>query len=184
MINLLPPIEKERLFLDQVEGLVKVFGVALSVILICLIFVLLSLNFYILGESVSQKVALEQAQKQYATSEFLKYKELMQSYNTTISRVSLFYKQETKFSQAIKNILQISRPAGVKFTDFSLETDKNTSKIIVKISGGSNTRDNLLIFKNNIEAAEFIKTPVFSAESWISPADAKFLLTFTIENGK
>ena len=38
---------------------------------------LLSVDFYILGESVSRKFILEQAENQYKTQDFLKYKNIL-----------------------------------------------------------------------------------------------------------
>lgn len=180
MINLLPTKEKEELALDRNKKLVIILGSALLIASICLILVLLSVKFYILGEAISQKFILEQAENKYQTPDFLIYKGLLESYNKNLVQLKSFYKDKTQFGAALKNILEVNRPENLYFTDLSLAKKENTNKIEVKLFGTSDTRDNLLLFKKNIEESKKIQNPNFSPESWISSKDINFYLTFEI----
>ena len=181
MINLLPPKEKEERSLEQVKKLEVILETAVLVAVICLILVLLSVDFYILGESVSRKFILEQAEIQYKTPDFLRYKNILQIYNKNIARVDSFYKNEAPLGAAIKEIIKIERPAGVYFSSLSLSRNESINKIEVSISGNSDTRDNLLIFKENVEKKEGVKNSNFSPESWLNPGAINFNLTFEID---
>jgi len=180
MINLLPIEEKERLALDRIKKLVVILGFAILAAVISLILVLLSVKFYILGEAVSQKFILEQAKNRYQTPDFLVYNSLLQGYNKDIVQIESFNKNKVQFSSAIRNILEAKRPAGVSFLDISLAKAKNFGKIEAKLFGASDTRDNLLLFKKSLEESASIQSPNFSPESWISPKDINFYLTFEV----
>jgi len=180
MINLLPAEEKEGLILERSKKLVVILGFAVLIALISLILVLLSVKFYILGEAVSQKFILEQAQSRYQTPDFLAYNSLLQGYNKNIAQIESFSKSKVQFNKAIKNILEAKRPAGVNFLDLSLVKAKNPGKIEVKLFGTADTRDNLILFKKNLEGLESIHSPGFSPESWINPKDVSFYLTFEV----
>ena len=181
MINLLPPKEKEERSLEQLKKLEIILETAALIAATCLILVLLAVNFYILGESVSRKFILEQAENQYKTPDFLKYKNILQIYNKNIAQVDSFYKNEVPFGAAIKKIMKIERPAGVYFSSLSLSRNESAKKIEASISGNSDTRDNLIIFKGNVEKEKDVRNSNFSPESWINPNYINFNLTFEID---
>ncbi len=180
MINLLPPEEKEGLRLQQVKKLVAILGSAVVVIIICLILILFSINYYILGEIISQKFSLEQAENRYKTSDFLKYKNILQNYNKGAAQLKSFYKEGMGISSALENILAVEKPVGIYFSNLSINMRENNDKIIVNISGASDTRDSLLVFKKNLEGKGEIKNINFSPESWINPSNINFYLTFEV----
>lgn len=183
MINLLPQKEKEERSFEQAKKLEIILEAIVLISVVCLILVLLSVDFYILGESVSRKFILKQAESQYKTTDFLKYKNILQGYNKNIAKVDSFYKNEAPIGSAIKKVAEIERPAGVYFNSLSLNRGENNNRIQVSISGNSDTRDNLLIFKRNIEKEDGVSNSNFSPESWINPTAISFNLTFEI-NGK
>jgi len=180
MINLLPTKEKEELILERNKKLAIILGSALLIALVCLILVLLSVKFYILGQAVSQKFTLEQAENKYQTPDFLIYKGLLEDYNKNFAQLRSFYKNKIQFSAVLENILEVERPEGVYFTDLSLARSEDSNKVEAKLSGISDTRDNLLLFKKNIEESKVIKNQSFSSESWINSKDVNFYLTFEV----
>ena len=180
MINLLPPEEKEESRSQQIKKLIIILGSAIIIIIICLIFILFSVNYYILGVAVPQKFILGQAKNQHTTDEFLKYKNILQDYNKSIAKIQSFYKDGLQFHTALYDILNVERPAGMYFSSLSLGRKEKSDNIEVKISGTVNTRDNLLVFKKNIEGDGKIKNFSFSPESWINPTNISFYLTFEI----
>ena len=181
MINLLPPKEKEELALEQKKRLIIILGSALLIVLICLFFVLLSVRFYILGESISQKIVLENAQREYQTPDFINAEDIVKKYNKNLLLLKSFYEQQAGVAYALKNISKINRPSGLYFTNLLMDNKKNTPLIKVNISGFSQNRENLLSFKKNIESAgDIIKNPYFSPESWVKTENINFSLTLEI----
>lgn len=181
MINLLPIKEKQKLLLEKKTKLVIIFGIVILVSLVCLILILLSIKFYILAETDSQKVILEQTQKNNQTQEFISLNNTIKKYNKTLAQLDSFYKKEIYFGQTLDTITNVPTPQGLYLTNFSLNRN-DAGNVQASVSGVSSTRDNLLIFQQNIEQDKEIKNPYFSPESWISPKDVNFSLTFEINS--
>ncbi len=179
MINLLPPEIKKELILEKKRRLVAVLGVTMFVPFICLMLVLLSVKLYVSAEVDSQKTILEQTRKQYQTSDFLAFKDIIQKDNKTLSNLESFYKKEIYTSDILKMVSDIPRPENLYLTDLSLNRDDN-QKIKVTISGFSKSRDDLLVFQKNIQGVTQIKNLSFSPESWVNPVNVKFNLVFEV----
>jgi len=179
MINLLPPEEKQKLFFEKKEKLAMILGIVVLVSLICLTLILFSIKFYILAETDYQKKILEQTKLVDQTPDFINLNSTIQKYNGILAQLNSFYKKEIYFSQALKIITGVPSPKGLYLTNFSLSRD-SSGIIQVSASGVSDTRENLLVFKNNIEGSIEIKNSYFSPESWISPKNVNYSLTFEI----
>ena len=183
MINLLPPEEKEHLFLERNKKLVVILGWILIISLICLTLILFSVKLYILGQVNHQKGILNVTETKYKTSDFLFYNDIVKKYNADLIKANTFYEKEIYFSDAIKTILDIQRPNGLFFNDISMKNSED-NKIKTTISGISDTRDNLLIFKNNIESNNKIENIYFPPNSWIKTKNINFYVTFEILHGE
>jgi hypothetical protein len=184
MINLLPPEEKQKLLLENRGKLTTTLGIIVLVSLVCLTLILLSIEFYILAETNNQKNILEQAKKENQTPDFNNFSNIIKKYNGILVQLNSFYKGEIYFSQVLKIISGVQKPAGLYLTDFSLNRQKS-GIVQVSVSGVSDTRDNLLVFQKNIEQDAEITNPYFLPESWISPKNVNFSLTLEIHlNGK
>jgi len=183
MINLLPSEEKQKLLLEKKKKLIIIFGIVFLVGLICLILILLSIKFYILADTDYQKSILAQEQKSYQTTDFVNLNNTVKKYNIILAQLDSFYKKEIYFNQALDVITSVKTPKGLYLKNFSLNRNANGT-IQASVSGVSDTRENLLIFKKNIEEGSEgypnIKNPSFSNESWISPKNVKFSVTFEI----
>jgi len=181
MINLLPPIEKEELMIEQRKRLTIILGSFFLIVLVCFFLVLLSVDFYILGEAASQKIILEDAQKRYKTPDFINAEDIVKKYNKDLSLLKSFYEQDLGISQTLKNIADIERPEGLYFTNLFLNRDAAGGLIKVNISGFSKNRELLLAFRKNLEnAPAMIKNPYFSPESWIKAENINFSLSLEI----
>lgn len=179
MINLLPTEEKEKLSLINKERLITILGTTVLISLVCLILILSSIKFYIITEVNYQKIILEQTKKKYQTPNFLNFENIIQKYNKILIQLEDFYEQKLYFSDALKITSSIQRPDGLYLTDISLNRDEN-KRIEVTSSGISDSRENLLIFKKNIEEDEKIKNSYFSPENWINPKNINFNFSFEI----
>jgi len=184
MINLLPEEEKQKLLFERKKRMATILGIVVLVAIICMTLILLSIKFYILAETDSQKGELKQAELEYKTTDFTNMNAIIKNYNSTLAQLDSFYKKEIYFNQVFKTVTGVPSPEGVRLLNFSLIRDEKSGLVRVNVSGISNTRDNLLIFKKSIEAgasgALNIKNPYFSPESWISPKNVNFSLTLEI----
>ncbi|MBI3631459.1 MAG: hypothetical protein HY219_01155 [Candidatus Staskawiczbacteria bacterium] len=184
MINLLPPKEKEQLFLEKNKKLVVILGCILTISLICLALVLFLIKLYVSERVNNQKSILNFIETKNQAPDFSYYNDLIEKYNTNLIKVNTFYKKEIYFSDVIKTILDVQKPDGLFFNDMSIENDKENNKTKVAVFGTSDTRDNLLIFKNNIESNNKIRNVYFPANSWTKTKDVNFNVTFEILNNE
>ena len=179
MVNLLPPEEKEALKIKKNKRLIIVLGIIILSFLVCLILVLASLDLYILGQTSYQRVALDNAEKKYETPGLVDMKNMIVKYNTALTNLKNFYKKEVYFSEVLKTILQIHIPAGLYLTNINL-TQGDNGKVKVALSGMSDTRDNLQIFRDSFENNKKIENLDFPANNWIKPTDINFYFTFEV----
>lgn len=177
MINLLPPEEKEQLLFEKNKKLVIVLGNVAIISLVCLALVLFSLKFYTLGESIYQKVILENAEKKSKDPNFLYLERLLQKYNASLVTIDDFYKKEARVSDALKTISTIQIPQKVHLTDITIKRGAD-NKINVSLFGVSDTRDTLQVFKDTIESNKKIEHIYFPPDNWIKPTNVNFYLTF------
>ena len=181
MINLLPPEEKEKLFLKKKEKLIAILVIMVLVFLICLILILSSIKIHVADEANSQKIILEQVEKEYQTPNFLNLKSIVQKYNKIIIQLKNVYEQKLYFSQTLKVISNIQRPDGLYLTELSLSRGEN-KKNKVTVAGISDSRENLLLFKKNIEEDKKIENSYLSPENWTNPKNINFNLSFEVSN--
>jgi len=179
MINILPPDEKRKLILRKKEKLKIIFGIVVLVSLICLVLVLLSIKFYILADTNSQNLILEQTKKENQTPELANFNSVVKKYNLILVQLSSFYAKEIYFSQALKIISDVPTPKNLYLGNFIIKRE-NDGNVQVSVSGISATREDLLVFKKSVETSPEIKNPYFSADSWIDQKNPKFSLTFEI----
>lgn len=183
MLNLLPPSEKKFLSQERRRKLIMVLCFEFFVFLGCLLLSMLAVEFYLLGEIDTQKYAADQIQNEIESPDFLNSRNLILKYNRQLAVMDEFYKTRIPVERAIKEFLSVQRPEGLYFNTLLFQPQQNLNKVKVSIIGFSDTRDNLLLFKQNIEASPAIENIVFSAESWINQKDVNFNLTLEV-NGK
>ncbi len=92
-------------------------------------------------------------------------------------------------NDAFKAILQVAKPSGLSFATISAERESNNA-IAITVSGVSETRDDLLLFKQSLENSNgfwdakgqrlVFKNIYFPPESWIKSTHVDFYLTFQI----
>jgi hypothetical protein len=179
MINILPPEEKQKLILRKKEKLKIIFGIVILVFLICFVLILLSIKFYILADTNSQKVILEQIKKENQTPELANFNSTVEKYNVVLTQLSSFYSEEIYFNQSLKIVSDVPTPKNLYLGNFIIKRENN-GNVQVSVSGVSASREDLLVFKKSVESSPEIKNPYFSADSWIDQKNPKFSLTFEI----
>ncbi len=184
MINLLPPEDKKYLLLEKNKKLLIVLGNVFLISLVSLLLLLSALKFYMLGDIDSKKYILDNSEKGYQTPDFESLAQLIIKHNADLAKVDNFYKKEIYFNDILKTIFEIKKPVGLYFKSISIDKMKENNlpqqagKVKVTISGFSDTRDNLLIFRDNINSNKKIENAYFPPDSWIKSKDITFYLTF------
>ncbi len=182
MINLLPPQEKEILGQKIRANMVIVLLSCTVVTLACLAMVLLCVKFYILQEiAYQQQLAAVSATKNQDTQS-VALKNSIQTYNASLLRMDHFYNNQISLSDALIHLASVARPGGVSFTSVNLQTSGSGGDVTVAISGVSDTRDNLVAFKNNLEQDSSIQQVNFPPDNWVKPSNIMFSATITMNS--
>lgn len=181
MINLLPPKEQGELLLKKNQRLVIVLGNTVVITVFCLILVLVAVKFYILQRARDYHVNFVNREAQYASEEFANLKNIIQNYNATLAKADTFYKKQSYISDSLKTILQVQRSQGLHVESIIIKQGRDRSVDAITISGVADDRDDLLVFKKNIENSQSIKNINFPPENWVKPTEVNFYLTFDIE---
>lgn len=180
-MNLLPPQEKQELKLQKTQKLVIVLGNAGLIGLVCLAMVLFSLKFYMLQDARNFDSILEQMDAGRQSPDELALGDLIEKYNATLAGVDSFYKKETYVNDALEVIFGVARPDGLYLSNVLIDRDSKTDKLKIQVMGFSNTRDNLLDYKKNMESAEKIASAYFPPKSWIASKNVEFEITLEIK---
>lgn len=183
MINLLPPQEKQDLVLQKYKRLVTVLGNMIMIILLCMTLLLVSLRFYVLAEVDAQKSNLASAENKNTANGITALKKDISTYNLLFMKLDTFYKQQVYYNEVLKNLLSLSRPAGVNFTELTIsrpgQGDSGTPNAIkIHLIGFSSTRENLLKFRDNLMMSTSFKNVSFPPQSWVKDKDIEFEATF------
>ena len=180
MINLLPEKQKEELLFQKNRNLVVVLGSMAIIVLVCLALILLSLKFYILQIARSEESTLDETRSQYQTKDFLDLTTSLKKYNAELSRADNFYKRQVYMSNGLKTIVTVERPIGIIFNSVDLQNGQSGDGIQANIHGQSDTRENLITFKTNMEKQKGITNVYISPDDLIKPANINFYMTFNV----
>ncbi len=127
-----------------VAGLFSFFAILMGVILLLSIV----FSFKSQEEGLSRQIKISEERFKFGGTESII--PLVKELNSKISFLDKEYKNIRENSSIIKGILE-NKPGGVQINSFSIETSK------VTLSGSSNTRDNFLLFINNLKKEDFKK---------------------------
>jgi len=190
MINLLPPREQKELFFKKVNRVVIIWGSVILATLLCLVLTLFSIKIYVWGKVESQKIILEQSKREYNVSDIKNLQEVVKKHNENLLNLKNFYKKSIYLSEILEKISKIPFP-GIYLTSLSLnkpsgslkesnDKEPQDNRIEVTISGFSNTRENLSLFKKNLEEEKSFRNVYFYPSSWIKPIDIDFSLILRV----
>lgn len=180
MINLLPPKDKEILLLERNKKVVSILGVSVIITLVCLWLILFSLKLHILGEVERQKTNSNTIEMMYQTQDIKNLRSTIINYNTLLTGVDRFYREQKDLHEVIKDILGIDVPPGVFLTTLTIDRVQEVGDSFVTMYGMSATRENLILFKSNIDKSPLIKNIIFPASNWIKAKDINFSVKFEI----
>ncbi|PIR71900.1 MAG: hypothetical protein COU42_03115 [Candidatus Nealsonbacteria bacterium CG10_big_fil_rev_8_21_14_0_10_36_24] len=181
MINLLPPEEKEKLFLEKKKRMVSILWFLVLFFIVCLILILLSMRIYLREQVKAQEALLSGIKQEGGRTEIEEYQERVHFINSEITKLNSFYQKKIYFSEIIEKISR-TLPQENYLTNLSIIFSPE-KEIKVSLSGFSPTRELLFEFLKNLEQEQDFKEVSFPPANWVKAKDIDFFVTFGISRG-
>lgn len=178
MINLLPPLEKQNLKLEEKNRLISILAILFLIFLIFLILIFLSINFYLWGELESQRANLESKEKELKTTEIQSLEEKIEKLNLTLSQLNSFYQKNISLAAILEKISKIL-PQRTYLTNVSITPHEK--ELSFGLSGFAPNREILVELKQNLRSQADFEEIYFPPSNWVNPSDIDFYLTFKIK---
>lgn len=178
MINLLPPEEKEKLFLEKKKRMVSILWFLVLFFIVCLILILLSIRIYLRAQVKAQEAFLSEIKQESGRTEIKEFQERVNLINSELTKLNSFYQKKIYFSEIIEKISK-TLPQETYLTNLSVIFSP-AKKIKVSLSGFSPTREILFEFLKNLEKEQDFKEVSFPPANWVKAKDIDFFITFEI----
>ena len=188
MINLLPPKYRRKLREEERFRLVLLLGVILGTAFLALSVFLMVIQVSLAKERLSQESKLsffeEKSAKEDSTLTEIK------NWNSKLRNIDGFKKER----RSLKDVFdEISSPLSrdLYLLSFSYTPAFTTEKkggvtiktpAIVSVTGKAKTREQLLSFKNALQANPFFAEVMFPPSNWVSPRDITFSFQAKLQN--
>lgn len=178
MINLLPPQQKEELLLRERLNLILILSILISSFLICLALILFLVKIPIERDLEVEKIYIQEKEREYSQSKSLEEK--IKVLNLTLSQLKSFYQNQISLTEILEKISQAISP-GIYLTNLNFSAIEEKEEIgQISISGLSLTREDLLLFKKNLESEKDFFEIYFPPENWIHSRDIDFNISFKL----
>lgn len=182
MINLIPPEEKKELAENKKQKLIIICGFLGFLFCLSLVLGLVSVKFYVAGQNLYQTVFYEAAQKEFSSHENQEIKKEIISFRRDIDRINAFYAADIDLTFLLEKFISALNP-GVLLKSISYQSETAS----FNITGFSEKREDLLLFKNNIENDPAFKNIEFPPASWVKSENVDFSAIFkakTLKNSQ
>ncbi|MEK7510566.1 MAG: PilN domain-containing protein [Patescibacteria group bacterium] len=195
MINLLPPIDKERFRQEQVFRLIGIVGMVLVFSLISLFLLLLAIRIYLAGQIQTRELMIALQKKELARQELLKKN--IQEKNSRVREMLSFYQNQSILSETFQEISALL-PEGVYLTSLTYTPPllvkeeategrgekKETKNAKVFLAGFAPTRKEVLALRRNLKSKESFLGLYGPLSNWVIPTDVNFSFQFEIPSVK
>jgi len=173
-LNLLPPKEKEKLELDNLNQLI--FFLAIRIAIFLLIFTLLLITtYYCLSILLKeQKRLIEINKNDIKIQQLVKIEENIKNVNQQLGKIHLKQKELVVWTPILEELAKITH-SGVYLSNFSYNLSINK----INLSGWAESRDKLINFKNSLEESAFFVNLESPLSNLIKQNDINF--SFTLE---
>jgi len=179
MINLLPEGEKQEIFKRRRWKLWLIFEVALFLFLVSLAFVFLTSRVYLAGELVIQQEIIAEREKEVGLQAITDFQKQVADLDLTLQNVKSFYQRQPNLTAVFQALFE-TLPTEVSLTTLSFIQDPATDKI--NVTGFAPTREDLLLFKENLESNSVFQKVNFPPTTWVSPTDIEFSLSLELKS--
>jgi len=182
MINLLPPLEKDKTLLESKRRLIIIFWTLVLFSIFCFILVLLSIKFYIQGQVDSQRIVFNTAEIEFEKSGAQSLHKEINSVNLKLDKLNDFYQNKVYITEILEKI-STTLPQGLHLNDLSSSAFSidGESGFKVSLSGFASNREVLFDFKKNLEKDKSFKQVYFPPINWVKPVDIDFVVTFKVD---
>lgn len=173
MINLLPPKEKRILAERQIQKVINIWGFLLFLFLVSLSLGLLAVKFSLAGQETFQKTLVEIEKKAFQSQKNQAAKKEALKLNQEVNFLLSFYEKKSEVSELLKKIAFIL-PPGLSLESLSFQKEDS----LVVLRGFAQTREDLILFKDNLEREPAFKDVTFPPQNWVKAKDINFLVNF------
>lgn len=181
MINLLPPLEKDRVLLKNKRRLIMILWILVLFSIFCFISVLLSIKLYIHEQVNSQRIVFNTAETEFEESGAQSLQKEINSVNLKLDKLNNFYQNKVYITEILEKI-STTLPKGLHLNDLSSSVFSPNDEFgfRVSISGFASDREVLFDFKENLEKDKSFKEVYFPPINWVKPVDIDFVVTFKV----
>lgn len=188
MINLLPTKEKEIFSRKQKKKVILTLWFLILFFIICLSLILFLVRIYLNDRIGAQRAFLIENEEKFSQSEAQEIQDKINLSNLVFIELRSFYKEKVYFSKLLEKISE-KMPDSFYLTNISFiffeeegeeEEKKIEKKVTISISGFAPYREDLLMFKKNLEGEEDFRDIYFPPSNWVKPSSVDFNITFNI----
>lgn len=176
MINLLPPKEKQILLKERQFKEAVILGFIVLTSLSILILILFFIRLDIKNKALWQRQILSQEEAKKSL-DVENSENQIKGFNKTISELNNFLKEKYYLTDIFIALSKIT-PRGLYFTNISYNQEKKE----FSMTGFSQKREELLIFKGNLEKETGFQDVYFPASNWLKSENIVFFVRFGITN--
>ncbi len=174
MINLLPENEKKVLTVIRWQKIIAIIGALIIYFIVALSLILWAISVNISSEKKFKEIMAITEEGRLNNSETNAVKTKIAALNDNLVKIDTQISRNKWLTETIKKISG-GIPSGVYLTNISYQ-DKQ-----FMISGFAPTREDLLIFKENLEKENDFKKINFPPIDWVKPKAIIFSVTFSID---
>jgi Tfp pilus assembly protein PilN len=173
-LNLIPPERKKEIAKSVRLKLAVRIEVAFTLVIIIFFAVLLSLQ-YILGLNLaSQEIVKVQGEKASQSEKILQYDKQFEEINAQISKIMTIRRDQLYWSEIFFKLNELV------FSGITV-TSLHTSDYSIVISGDSDTRDDLILFKEKLEKEDCFSNVNLPLSNLVDKNNIKFQIDFNID---
>lgn len=146
-LNLLPPQDKKRIELANLNSLVVFLSFCFLSILVISALVLSSISFYLSDLLRDQDELIAERQNDLRIQQSVEIEEKIKQANQRVNQIYLKQKDLVLWTSLLEELAKIT-PTGVYLTGFSYQLTNSQ----INLSGWADQRDELLLFQNSLES--------------------------------
>lgn len=183
MINLLPPLEKEKFILERKQRIAYRILTLLLFFVFCVSIVALGFNYYLLAKIKQEQSTLNSIKEELARSPAQEMTKKAKSAHKHLKDIIGFYKEKVYYSEILEEISKVV-PSEIFLTNLSIFSQKRKKEgevIKVSLSGFAPTRKSLFYFRKKLKEVDFFRNVSFPPSNWVKPTDIDFSINFEVK---
>ena len=173
-LNLIPPNKKEEIGKNRRLKMVIRTEIVLTIVAVVFLAVLLSFRYSLELDLAGEEMLNSQIEKADQFEKIKNYDNQFNQANERIGQIADIDQAQLYWSKIFEKISQLT-PAGIEVQTFSTDQDA------MVIAGLSDTRDNLIEFKANLEENACFSDVVLPLSNLVDKTDVDFKINFNVK---